>query len=96
VLNDVGALLDPVVVVLLIGERPGLRAADSLSAYLAFTRRRTHRRGAQPGVQHPRARRRAGRSGGADRRAGGAHAALGASGVSVKEELVAPTARLPR
>jgi ethanolamine ammonia-lyase small subunit len=35
VLNDVGDLLDPEVVVLLIGERPGLAAADSLSAYLA-------------------------------------------------------------
>src|SRR5438067_5485725 len=36
VLNDIGELLDPVVVVLLIGERPGLATADSLSAYLAF------------------------------------------------------------
>jgi ethanolamine ammonia-lyase small subunit len=36
VLNDVGDLLAPDVVVLLIGERPGLRAADSLSAYLAY------------------------------------------------------------
>jgi ethanolamine ammonia-lyase small subunit len=35
VLNDVGALLDPSVVVLLIGERPGLATAESLSAYLA-------------------------------------------------------------
>jgi len=29
-------LLDPLVVVLLIGERPGLATAESLSAYLAF------------------------------------------------------------
>lgn len=36
VLNDVGELLKPSVVVLLIGERPGLAAADSLSAYMAF------------------------------------------------------------
>ena len=36
VMNDVGDLLDPVVVVLLIGERPGLATAESLSAYLAF------------------------------------------------------------
>jgi ethanolamine ammonia-lyase small subunit len=36
VLNDVGALLDPVVVVLLVGERPGLATAQSLSAYLAY------------------------------------------------------------
>jgi ethanolamine ammonia-lyase small subunit len=36
VLNDVGAILDPLVVVLLIGERPGLATAESLSAYLAY------------------------------------------------------------
>jgi ethanolamine ammonia-lyase small subunit len=35
-LNDVGEVLDPVVVVLLVGERPGLATADSLSAYMAF------------------------------------------------------------
>jgi ethanolamine ammonia-lyase small subunit len=32
----VGELLDPAVVVLLIGERPGLATAESLSAYLAY------------------------------------------------------------
>ena len=36
VLNDIGELLSPEVVVLLIGERPGLGCADSLSAYLAY------------------------------------------------------------
>jgi ethanolamine ammonia-lyase small subunit len=36
VLNEIGAVLDPTVVVLLIGERPGLATAESLSAYLAF------------------------------------------------------------
>jgi ethanolamine ammonia-lyase small subunit len=36
VLNDVGDLLAPAVAVLLIGERPGLAAADSLSAYMAY------------------------------------------------------------
>lgn len=36
VLNDIGELLDPAVVVLLIGERPGLATAESLSAYLAY------------------------------------------------------------
>jgi ethanolamine ammonia-lyase small subunit len=36
VMNDIGELLDPAVVVLLIGERPGLAAADSLSAYMAY------------------------------------------------------------
>jgi ethanolamine ammonia-lyase small subunit len=36
ILNDIGELLDPAVVVLLIGERPGLATSDSLSAYLAY------------------------------------------------------------
>jgi ethanolamine ammonia-lyase small subunit len=36
VLNDIGPLLDPAVVVLLIGERPGLATAASLSAYMAY------------------------------------------------------------
>jgi len=36
VLNDVGDLLQPRVAVLLIGERPGLATADSLSAYMAY------------------------------------------------------------
>lgn len=36
VLNDIGDLLDPAVVVLLIGERPGLATAESLSAYMAY------------------------------------------------------------
>jgi ethanolamine ammonia-lyase small subunit len=36
VLNDLGALLLPQVVVLLIGERPGLATALSLSAYMAY------------------------------------------------------------
>lgn len=36
VLNDFGDILDPVVVVLLIGERPGLATAESLSAYMAY------------------------------------------------------------
>ena len=42
VLNDVGDLLSPEVVVLLIGERPGLRTADSLSAYLSYRPRAGH------------------------------------------------------
>lgn len=42
VMNDVGELLDPAVVVLLIGERPGLATAESLSAYLAFRPRAGH------------------------------------------------------
>jgi ethanolamine ammonia-lyase small subunit len=36
VMNAVGELLRPQVVVLLIGERPGLATAESLSAYMAF------------------------------------------------------------
>jgi len=35
-MNDVGELLQPKVVVLLIGERPGLATAESLSAYMAY------------------------------------------------------------
>jgi ethanolamine ammonia-lyase small subunit len=36
VINEIGELLSPDVVVLLIGERPGLATAESLSAYLAY------------------------------------------------------------
>ena len=36
VLNEVGDLLSPVVAVLLLGERPGLLTAESLSAYMAY------------------------------------------------------------
>jgi len=36
ILNEIGSLLSPQVVVLLIGERPGLATAESLSAYLAY------------------------------------------------------------
>jgi len=36
VINDIGELLNPKVIVLLIGERPGLATAESLSAYMAF------------------------------------------------------------
>ncbi len=36
VMNVVGEVLQPKVVVLLIGERPGLATAESLSAYMAF------------------------------------------------------------
>lgn len=36
VLNEIGAILSPQVVVLLIGERPGLVTAESLSAYMAY------------------------------------------------------------
>ncbi len=36
VVNDIGEVLKPDVVVLLIGERPGLGRAESMSAYMAF------------------------------------------------------------
>ena len=35
-MNDIGDLLSPRVMLLLIGERPGLATAASLSAYMAF------------------------------------------------------------
>ena len=41
-LNDIGEALDPAVVVLLIGERPGLATAESLSAYMAYRPRHGH------------------------------------------------------
>jgi len=42
VLNDLGACLGANVIVLLIGERPGLATAESLSAYLAFQPKSGH------------------------------------------------------
>jgi ethanolamine ammonia-lyase small subunit len=36
VLNDIGVILNSAVVVLLIGERPGLATAESLSAHMAY------------------------------------------------------------
>lgn len=41
-LNEIGELLSPQVVVMLIGERPGLATSESLSAYLAFRPRPGH------------------------------------------------------
>ena len=42
ILNEIGELLRPKVVALLIGERPGLATAESLSAYLAYEPRQSH------------------------------------------------------
>jgi ethanolamine ammonia-lyase small subunit len=42
IMNDVGELLKPIVLVLLIGERPGLATAESLSAYMAYQPRAGH------------------------------------------------------
>jgi len=42
VMNEIGELLMPSAVVLLVGERPGLATAESLSAYLAYRPRAGH------------------------------------------------------
>jgi ethanolamine ammonia-lyase small subunit len=42
ILNEIGELLAPKVAILLIGERPGLATADSLSAYMAYEPRASH------------------------------------------------------
>jgi ethanolamine ammonia-lyase small subunit len=42
ILNEIGEALDPRVTVLLIGERPGLATAESLSAYMAYRPRPEH------------------------------------------------------
>ena len=42
ILNEIGELFGPKAAMLLIGERPGLATAESLSAYMAYRPRRTH------------------------------------------------------
>jgi ethanolamine ammonia-lyase small subunit len=42
VMNEIGDVLSPEVLVLLVGERPGLATAESLSAYLAYKPRTGH------------------------------------------------------
>jgi ethanolamine ammonia-lyase small subunit len=42
VMNEIGELLNPTAVILLVGERPGLATAESLSAYLAYRPRQGH------------------------------------------------------
>ena len=42
ILNEIGEILTPAVAVVLIGERPGLATAESLSAYMAYRPVRTH------------------------------------------------------
>jgi ethanolamine ammonia-lyase small subunit len=42
ILNEIGELLKPQIAILLIGERPGLASAESMSAYMAY----------QPGGSH--------------------------------------------
>jgi ethanolamine ammonia-lyase small subunit len=91
VLNDLGALLDPAVVVLLIGERPGLATAESLSAYLAYRPRPGHTDAQRNLISNIHAR------GVAPAAAAGRILALAAticrlraSGVAVKEDLSEP------
>jgi ethanolamine ammonia-lyase small subunit len=93
VLNDIGELLHPEVVVLLIGERPGLATAVSLSAYLAHRPQpghsdaqrnllsNIHARGVPPELA-------AGRILGLVQKM----RRLGTSGVAVKEDLKSPPA----
>lgn len=42
ILNEIGDVLSPEVAVLLIGERPGLATAESLSAYMAYRPNTSH------------------------------------------------------
>src|ERR1039457_4717502 len=42
ILNEIGELLAPKVAILLIGERPGLATAESLSAYMAYCPNPSH------------------------------------------------------
>ncbi len=42
ILNEIGELLKPQVAILLIGERPGLASAESMSAYMAYQPSRFH------------------------------------------------------
>src|SRR5579863_2715414 len=42
ILNEIGELLRPRIVLLLIGERPGLATAESLSAYMAYQPNHAH------------------------------------------------------
>jgi ethanolamine ammonia-lyase small subunit len=95
VLNDIGELLDPQVVVLLIGERPGLATAESLSAYMAYRPRAGHtdaRRNLLSNI-HPRG---VGLEEAARRIAALAERMrqAGDSGVAVKEELPTATPRV--
>jgi ethanolamine ammonia-lyase small subunit len=41
-LNEIGELMKPQVAILLIGERPGLASAESMSAYMAYQPSRSH------------------------------------------------------
>jgi ethanolamine ammonia-lyase small subunit len=94
ILNDVGDLLQPTVTVLLIGERPGLATAESLSAYLAYRPQSGHT-DAQRNLISNIHTRGVGNEEAAQRIIAFAGQLMRqqASGVSVKEET--PSARLP-
>jgi len=97
VLNEVGEILEPAVVVLLIGERPGLRTAESLSAYLAFRPRPGHTDAERNLVCNIHAHGVAAESAVARVIALAERMrARGASGVTLKEELAEPVGALPR
>jgi ethanolamine ammonia-lyase small subunit len=91
VLNGIGEALNALVVVLLIGERPGLATAESLSAYMAYRPRPGHDDSQRNlisniharGVKTEEAAQRIARL-------AELMIASGASGVTVKEEAVAP------
>src|ERR1700738_4704911 len=42
ILNEIGELLKPKIAILLIGERPGLASAESMSAYMGYQPNRSH------------------------------------------------------
>jgi len=56
ILNEIGELLSPTVVILLIGERPGLATAESLSAYMAYRPKTSDTDADGTSSQHPRSR----------------------------------------
>ena len=96
VLNDIGLALGPRVVVLLIGERPGLLTAESLSAYMAFRPRAGHTDADRNLVSNIHAR-------GVDPQTAAERilalaeqmCAQGTSGVAIKEHLPSATDALP-
>lgn len=74
ILNEIGELLLPAVAVLLIGQRPGLATAESLSAYMGYRPPgAAHRRRPQSDLEHPRSRRKSGRCGPSHFASGRAH-----------------------
>jgi ethanolamine ammonia-lyase small subunit len=96
ILNEIGELLNPTAVVLLIGERPGLATAESLSAYLAFRPRVGHTDADRNLISNIHANG-VGVAEAVARIAGliERFRATGRSGVTIKEQFVADSAVLP-